>query len=231
MFIFAIVVGCVVLLLCVLYFSSIHLSFVYAHKKDDDFLRVKLVLWKWLHYTYTLPVVKVKPTEQKIEVKKKTKSNAGTSAKEEDITPRSIKRSLRDFKKFLFHVQGFYKIFRRFLQKVNVSDVEWQSRFGLGDACHTATAVGVLWSVKSNSLGVLSRFVQLKNVKNVMITPVYQGMYTETRISCMVSFKIGHAMTVMFQILKHWRRMRSDEKKKMKNYTSSGGTSHVRASD
>jgi hypothetical protein len=30
-------------------------------------------------------------------------------------------------------------------------------------------------------------------------------MHSETRFSCMISFKIGHAIVVMLKILKSWR--------------------------
>lgn len=42
---------------------------------------------------------------------------------------------LENAKQFLEQVVGFHKIFRRFLQKVTVSDIRWHSRFGLGDLC------------------------------------------------------------------------------------------------
>lgn len=224
--IFFIVLIILLLLFIILLFSTVHVSFLYTHKGDDDFLRIKVSLWKVISYSVVVPEVKVNTSEKKIEAKKKSNGAAGVKKKKTKITVQTIKESSRKYSRLLAHVTGFYRILRRFLKKVTISQIRWDSRFGLGDAALTAVASGMVWALKGNVLGMLSHFVSLKGVPSIQVIPVYQGTLTQTRLSCMISFKIGHAIVVMLQMLKHWRKISSSKSKKSKKYIA-GGTSHV----
>ncbi|MDN4072597.1 DUF2953 domain-containing protein [Fictibacillus terranigra] len=224
--IFFIVLFILLLLFIVLLFSTVHVSFLYSHQGDDDFLRLKVSVWKFISYSFAVPEVKVNTSEKKIEVKEKSKGTTGAKRKKTKITVQTIKENYKKYSRLLVQVTGFYRILRRFLKKVKISEVRWDSRFGLGDAASTAVASGAIWALKGNVLGILSHFVSLKGVPSIQVIPVYQGTLTQTRLSCMISFKIGHAIVVMLQMLKHWRKISSSKNKKSKKYIA-GGTSHV----
>jgi hypothetical protein len=105
----------------------------------------------------------------------------------------------------LVHVRNFYHIIRHFLSKIKVENISWHSAIGLGEASASAIAAGSLWGVKGVVLQLINTFFILKGNPAVSVIPVFQGMHSETRFSCMVSFKIGHAIVVMLKIMKAWR--------------------------
>lgn len=224
--IFIMVLLILLLLFIILIFSSVKLSLLFTHKGDNDYLRLKVSVWKVISYTFEVPEIKLNVAEKKIELKEETKGAGNVKKKRSKITVSSIKQGYRSFHRLVLHVKDFYQTIKRFLKKVNVSEVSWHTQIGLGDAASTAMASGLLWAVKGNGLGVLSHFVNLKGVPKIQVIPVYQGTLTQTRLACMISFKIGHAIVVMFQMLKHWRRINSSRMKKSKKYTA-GGTTHV----
>ncbi|MDN4526605.1 DUF2953 domain-containing protein [Fictibacillus fluitans] len=214
------------LLFIVILLSTLHISFLFSHQGNDDYLRLKITLWKVLSYTLELPEIKVNLSEKKLDFKEKSKGAGKEKRKRKSITLHTFLNSYHNYRHLLRHVAGFYRILKRFLKKVTVSDVKWSSQFGLGDAASTAVATGLVWALKGNALGFISHFVRLKDVPSIGVVPVYQGMLTQTRLSCIISFKIGHAIVVMLQMLKHWRSISSNTNKKPKKYVA-GGTSHV----
>ncbi|KSU83647.1 Protein of unknown function [Fictibacillus enclensis] len=206
--------------------STLHITFLFTHHGDDDFLRLKITLWKVISYTLELPEIKVNLAEKKLDLKEKSKGATKEKKKRKSITLHAFLNSYYNYLNLLRHVGGFYRILKVFFKKVTITDVKWNSRFGLGDAASTAVASGLVWALKGNVLGLLSHIVRLKGIPTIGVVPVYQGTLTQTRLSCMISFKIGHAIVVMLQVLKHWRSISSNANKKSKKYVA-GGTSHV----
>ncbi|RFB17919.1 DUF2953 domain-containing protein [Bacillus sp. HNG] len=96
-------------------------------------------------------------------------------------------------------------VFKRFLKKISVSRFEWHSHIGVGDAAHTGIITGLGWSIKGTIVGVMSHYFNLKTHPEYSITPSFQVAVSETRLRCMIHFRIGYAMVAGIKAIKRWR--------------------------
>ncbi len=76
---------------------------------------------------------------------------------------------------------------------------------GIGDAAHTATITGVLWSVKGGLIALLSHYFRLKEMPALFITPNFQRPDIQTHLKCMIQFRIGNAMLAGIKLVKYWK--------------------------
>ncbi|MGC4376088.1 DUF2953 domain-containing protein [Fictibacillus sp. Mic-4] len=201
-----IIISAIIVFFFVLLFSKLTVQVYFSREKNNDHLRIKLRLWGILSYTQEIPIIKFDPKDKAVVLKQEKHAGQKTIAEnKKKITIAEIIDGIEQFKRFLTHIAGFYTIIKRFLQKVTVKNIEWHSRIGLGDAASTAIAAGAMWGVKGNALGMLYRLVKVKGRPNLSVHPLFQGTTVQTRMSCMISFRIGQAIVVMIQLLKHWR--------------------------
>ena len=49
----------------------------------------------------------------------------------------------------------FIEFFAHFLKKVNVTELEWHSTMGVGDAALTGMLTGALWTIKGSIIGMI----------------------------------------------------------------------------
>lgn len=191
------------------------------HVRDNDYYRVRLRAWFGLiRYTYEIPVVKVKKDSPRLLVEKK--KGMGDQGKEDenswsDYSVEDGLSMLENAKQFLEQVVGFHKIFRRFLQKVTVRDIKWHSRFGLGDAALTGILTGAVWSAKGSVVGIISRYMKLKDMPVMSVTPVFQHLWSETVFECIISFRVGQAILVGLRTLRYWRHTSKKRRKRWKS--------------
>ncbi|SFF03753.1 Protein of unknown function [Paenibacillus catalpae] len=87
------------------------------------------------------------------------------------------------------------------LAKVRLEEWKWSSSVGTGDAMWTAMATGLLWSVKTTTLGVLSQFVKLKANPLVDVKPVYAQPCFKTEWSCRAKIGLGNAIMAGLHLL------------------------------
>jgi hypothetical protein len=196
-------------LFIILMFSTLHIAIHFVHRNDNSDIQITMRMYRIFKYKLHIPLVHIDAQDHSIQIKEEKQSSIGRKKeKKKDISFKKLKNQYLMFQNTLRHVRNLYRILAQFLKKIKISHLEWHSAVGLGEASSSAVAAGTVWGIKGIVLQLINTFFRLKGTPSISVVPVFQGMHSETRLSCMVSFKIGHAIVVMLKILKSWRKSR-----------------------
>ena len=198
------------LLFILILFTKLTILINYFHHNDDDDLKIKLKIWFGLiKYTINVPLIKVDDNSPSIVVKSKTKMGDSTdeSTKEEakQITTEDVENNMSNAKKILNHVFGLHRIVRKFFRRVTIKGLEWNTMIGVGDAAHTGTITGAIWAFKGGVIGLLSHYLKLKEMPKITVVPHFQAAVIQTRLTCIIQFRIGYAILAGLKLLRFWR--------------------------
>ena len=198
-----------VLLLLLIIFTKLTIIVNYLHHNDDD-LRLEFRVWFGLiKYRINVPLIKIDDNSPSVVVKHHSymgeAPNAGTDHKVEQITKHKVMKSMEKAKDLLQKVVRMHVIVRKFFRKISIKKFEWQTYVGVGDAAHTAIAVGALWTLKGSMVGLLSNYLKLIVMPQLTITPHFQAAVIQTRLTCIFQFRIGHAILAGLKLIKFWR--------------------------
>ncbi|QHE53263.1 DUF2953 domain-containing protein [Pontibacillus sp. HMF3514] len=188
----------------VVIFTRLFFTISYIHKSDGDFLSIELRFWRWVRLKKEIPMVTV--DKEEMTVKTKQKEEYGQDKKEEeekDYSPEDIKTQLESVKDFLDRVVGFHRILRRFLSKVHVHTLLWDTQVGTSEASTTGMLCGGIWTLKGSIVAFISSYMQLNTAPELYVTPYFQQKHSQTRIKCMISFRFGQAILAVFLIVRH----------------------------
>lgn len=204
-----IILGILLFLFLILMFSTLNVALQFVHRNDNSDIQITLRMYRVIKYNLHIPIVQIDAEDHSVKIREEKQTSMGQKKeKKKKISFNQIKNQYHSFQKTLKHVQNLYRILAYFLKKIKVSQMEWHSAIGLGEASSSAIAAGTVWGIKGIVLQLINTFFRLKGTPSISVVPVFQGMHSETRLSCMVSFKIGHAIVVMLKILKSWRNSR-----------------------
>lgn len=205
-------------ILFLIFITKITIILDLQHIGNDDHLKIKLRAWRYIRYTINIPLVKV-DDEANLIIKQEQKagteeSNRKVKETENKITPEEEVRALHDVKEILQHIIGLHKIVRRFLKKIKVTEFEWHSQIGIGDAAHTGMITGVAWSIKGGVVGLISSYMKLQTAPVMTISPAFNVFCSRTKLKCMIQFRFGQAIFAGIQFIKYWRGGRPHLKSK-----------------
>lgn len=203
------IVGLLVFLFFIVAITKLTVIIDLHHAGDDDHIIIKLFAWSGIiRYTIKIPLIKIDKESPGIVVKHEEnagdqtdKSNKG----KDKFTPREILRGFEDTAKIVQHVVHLHKIVRQFLSKVYITKFNWNTTLGIGDAAQTGLIVGLGWSLKGTLLGVISQYMKLMVHPAISITPSFQIPISETKLSCIFHFRIGHAILAGIRLVKYWK--------------------------
>ncbi|HET7656731.1 MAG TPA: DUF2953 domain-containing protein [Bacillales bacterium] len=201
--------GIVLILLGLIIFSRVHIGIHYHHHEDDDLLTISFKMWGIRIYTYKVPVIAIDEESASLVLKQEEEKPASQKKNKVKLTKADIIKRIKLIQNLLAHIAGFNRIMKRFLAHIIVSQFQWSTKVGLGNAAWTGVATGTIWSIKGNIVSVLSHFMRMKADPVVKVVPLWQGSHSETDLSCMLSFRIGQAMRAGIQIVKLWKGRRS----------------------
>lgn len=85
------------------------------------------------------------------------------------------KLGLRDYRLLMKATDGFRDWLLQTMSRVRLTGILWSSCFALDDAAETATAAGVLWTLKHTVLGWLSFHLQLCAAPELTVLPDFNG--------------------------------------------------------
>ncbi|MCC3356423.1 DUF2953 domain-containing protein [Bacillus sp. REN16] len=178
------------------------------HSQDDDHIKIRFSIWFGLiRYTINVPMVAIDNETPSIVFKKEKKADlaAGEKKKKEKFSVQNLIVNLQEAEIILHRVINLVPILKSFLKKISVSKFKWHSHIGVGDAAHTGIITGLAWSIKGTIIGVISQYLNLKTHPDYSITPSFQIAVSETRLRCMIHFRIGHAMVAGIRAIINWR--------------------------
>jgi len=211
--------------------TKIKVMINYFHAKDNDSLKIEFkALFGLIKYKIDVPVIKIDDDSAAIVAKGKLKSGEEEKTKkqgERKFTPDDLIKSFKDFKMLLEHVISLHKIIRRFLKKVRITELEWNTLLGAGDAALTGMLTGAAWTVKGSIIGLISSYFKLQVMPQMMVQPHFQVAVAQTSFKCMLQFRIGHAMVAGIKLLKFWKGGRPKFKTKPLSALSNDKTKPV----
>ncbi len=191
-------------------FSKLTIRLNYYHHNDNDDLTVQFRIWFGLiKYTMKIPLIKIDDNSPSIVVKRNSEmgnsSENGTPTKVEQIKKDDIMTYFSNAKEILQHVINMNVILSKFMKRIIVKRIEWHSLVGVGDAAHTGTLTGAIWTLKGSIMGMLSHFLRLKEMPILSVTPHFQLPIIQTRITCIFQFRIGYAILAGLKLIKFWK--------------------------
>lgn len=210
MFWVLLVLSILLLLFILIIFTKLTILINYYHHNNDDDLKIKLMFWFGLiKYTIKVPLIKVDDDSPSLVIKSKSKmgdsSDESTKEDEKQITTEDVETNSSNAKKILKHVFGLHQIVRKFFRRVTLKGLEWNTLIGLGDAAHTGTITGAIWAFKGSIIGLLSHYFKLTEVPKISVTPHFQAAVIQTRLTCIIQFRIGYAILAGLKLFKFWK--------------------------
>ncbi|MHB1126848.1 MAG: DUF2953 domain-containing protein [Bacillota bacterium] len=86
-----------------------------------------------------------------------------------------------------------YRVFRRFLSKVQCRRLHWVTEIGLADPASTGMAIGGVWTVKSMIVQQFYRTMQMRVQKpNLQVIPSFTKPKLHQDFQCIFALRIGH---------------------------------------
>ncbi|WP_246941233.1 DUF2953 domain-containing protein [Bacillus pinisoli] len=201
------VILAIILFFSLLLLSNLYIKIDYSHTQDDDQLSIMVKLW-FFRYTFKIPLVKIDKDTNSIVFKKESQMGNSSEVKEKqptEVTPNEILNGFKNAREVIQHVVHLHSIVRAFLQKVTILKLDWHTNFGIGDAALTGMLVGAGWAVKGGIIGLVSQYMRLKTNPTITITPFFQHSFSHTKLTCMLSFRIGNAILAGLRIVKFWK--------------------------
>ncbi|TWI56960.1 DUF2953 domain-containing protein [Halalkalibacter nanhaiisediminis] len=196
-----------VVLFVLLMVTKLKIKIDYQHNQDNDLLEVNLSLWGMRVFKFKAPLIKIDEDSASLVVKEEEKIGNKNIKKTETITPQTIIDGIRRLKDFLLHIIGFHRIVKHFLQRVSVYDFKWYTDIGVGNAAYSAQLAGVVWSLKGSIIGLVAHYMKMKQMPKLNVQPRFQEVVSYTSFSCMLSFRIGHAIIAGLMLIKHWKKI------------------------
>lgn len=185
--------------------TKIKLEISYKHARDNDLLTLRLYAWKIKLYTLRVPLIEMDKKSPSVVINKKNRSTFGKNKEKVRITPQTIARYIEDVKKILAHIVDFKRILTRFLRRVHLEHFEWKSTVGTDDAALTGKIIGIIWGMKGSIVGLFSCYLQMKQRPVLDVQADFQNKQSKTSFSCMISFRLGHAIIAVIMVVKHWK--------------------------
>lgn len=185
-------------------FTRLFFTITYLHKSDGDYLSIELRFYKWVRIKKEVPMVALDKDDLSIKTKEKTEvGQQNKKDTEKTTTPEDILANFERFRDLVKRVVGLHTIVKRFLSKVHVHNILWDTQVGTSDASTTGLLCGGIWSVKGCIVGLIGSLTQLKTKPELYVTPYFQQKHTQTRVECMFSFRVGQAIFAVFLIVRH----------------------------
>lgn len=207
-----IILGLLTLLILILIRTRLFIEIDVKHTRDHNHIQILFKAWKGLiKYRYEVPLVAVDDESASVVIKEeKAAGPTGDNEKEskKKITPQDVINRIKQAKKLLEHVVGFHRIVRLFLSHITIHKIMWKTAIGVGDAAKTGTLTGIIWTLKGSIMGIISQYMRLSKQPIIEVYPHFQQTITHTELTCIVSFRIGHAMGAALRLVKFWRGIR-----------------------
>jgi hypothetical protein len=203
------IVTSLIFLLLFISFTKIKIHIYYLHEQDNDQLVITFKAWLGLiTYKINVPLMKVDENSPSFVYEKKKENKNGkesNKSKKTKVTPDEIKTNFEKLNDFLQRVTHFHKIVQSFLRHVSLDKIVWHSQIGVGDAAQTGTIVGVIWGLKGSIYALLTKYLKVNTDPVLSIYPLFQMKSSQTRLECMISFRIGHSIVAAIKIVKYWK--------------------------
>lgn len=204
---FILALAILLIIIIIISITKLKVYIRYDHFNDDDHLKIEFrAFFGLIKYKREIPLIKIDDNSPSIVVKQKKGTKEETEQKETmQFGAEDLLDSLHDMKTLLESIVSLNRIVKKFLKKVTIQTFEWHTTFGVGDAAATGMLTGAFWAIKGSIIGIISHFMKLSTMPSMSINPQFQFALSQTSISCIFYFRIGHAMLAGIKLLKYWK--------------------------
>lgn len=184
-------------------------QFAKRGKNDEMELRVK-ALFGLLTYKRKVPVMKWQGASLQMEEERRTAGAGIDSWKqyEVDIDAEKVASKVEKLKDLLHLTRNLKEWTKKTLARVKLVEWRWSTSVGTGDAMWTAMTTGLVWSVKSSLIGLLSQLIQLNTQPVMSVNPNFARPAFSTEWTCIAKIRFGYAILAGLQLLvrmKKWK--------------------------
>ncbi|HLR40198.1 MAG TPA: DUF2953 domain-containing protein [Virgibacillus sp.] len=113
-----------------------------------------------------------------------------------------LKHIQKECRTGLEKIRELNSVISLFLRKIRFHDLNWHTHIGTGDASTTGIAAGGVWITKGMIVGFISQQSNLVCRPNTTVKTYFQYKYIQTNIDCIVSIRIGQAITVFLKAMR-----------------------------
>jgi hypothetical protein len=112
----------------------------------------------------------------------------------------SIADKYRTFKILVQNFVGFDKWLTDTLSHAKCTELQWVTRIGLGDAPNTAISVGVIWGLKTNLLGYITKHITLDSdiQPHLAVDPQFNQSHFSTMVISMIHIRLAYVVLAGF---------------------------------
>jgi hypothetical protein len=104
-------------------------------------------------------------------------------------------KALYNYREYSAKAKRYKNVVKYLERKVCIKRLKWHTVLGTGDAAVTGIAIGFLWHIKTVVSTLLAMGFKLRELPDLGISPCFAEPAFETNFNCILSIRIGHAIT------------------------------------
>ncbi|MBO8170424.1 MAG: DUF2953 domain-containing protein [Bacillaceae bacterium] len=205
-------------LLWLIFMTTLKIKIEMKREGHNDLIHIEVRAWMGLiRFRQDIPAIKLLDLMKGPVVERSVESpvtDKKVMKRRQRIPRKVINKNMKKIKQILKHTVHIHRILKLFFKKIKVDELKWHTSIGTGDAAETGLLSGIIWSVKGALVGVVSQYFSLRTVPRLHVSPSYQSPSLSVQFSCIVRFRVGHAMVAGIRI---WINFRKGRERKWQN--------------
>ncbi|TCT24957.1 DUF2953 family protein [Melghiribacillus thermohalophilus] len=194
------------LFVLILGLTRLYIQIDYIFKEGESELSIKVQFWRFIRLKREIPIEFDSERWRMVTMEKTKMNQKDLNEKEKDYKPHDFVKRVKKGQQMVKQIYHANVVIKKFLSKIRVHSLRWNTRIGLHDASTTGRLAGVLWSIKGSMAGIISHFMKLMKRPEIHVEPEFQKTVIETDFQCMISFRIGQAMYAMLRLVRRFNR-------------------------
>ncbi|MDA1477613.1 DUF2953 domain-containing protein [Bacillus changyiensis] len=192
----------VLLLLTAVMMMKVQFAVEYLHTNENDELTVQMrTAFGLFRMKKKVPLIKVNQEDMTIDLKQQTNTTLQEDEEKSKIGHDQLINRLHDLKKITEQIINVKLIFRKFMKRIHITELKWMTVLGFSDAALTGIVTGGVWSVKACVMALFDQLFSFKKRPEYQIIPVFNNKVSQTQLTCIFYFRLGHAIIAAFRIV------------------------------
>lgn len=88
---------------------------------------------------------------------------------------------------------------RSLLKQIRISELQWHTIIGTGDAMYTGLSIGCIWTLKGTLITLLGRAGQTARIR-VEVQPDFEGQHISSELTCIFKLRIAHIILIVIRM-------------------------------
>jgi hypothetical protein len=184
--------GLLLLLGLLVWFSPIVLTAQMKKINLNDDLEIHLkALYGIVCLKWRMPVLEW--TNRGIKVRTEKDNMQGHGEEEEEIDAARVLNITNRLKVLVEQLEGAASLVTKMLHNVKVEEWRWVTEVGTGDAMWTAMCTGMIWSIKTTTVGIASQLMKLVVSPVIEVQPAYNRTCLVSEWKLAARMRLGEA--------------------------------------